>query len=71
VPLRPDQRAGYDQALQAMLTALGEEAFAAAWAVGRALPLEQAIALALQRGGADAPDVAAELGDAPVGADGP
>jgi hypothetical protein len=38
-----------------MRAALGEEGFAAAWAAGRALPLGQAVALALERGGADAP----------------
>jgi hypothetical protein len=29
--------------------ALGEEAFAAAWTAGRAMPLEQAIAYALEK----------------------
>ena len=48
VPLPPEQRAGHDQAMQAMRAALGEELFVAAWAEGRALPLEQAIALALK-----------------------
>jgi non-specific serine/threonine protein kinase len=48
VPLRPVQQAGHDQAVQAMRATLGEEAFAAAWAVGRALPLEAAIAMALE-----------------------
>jgi hypothetical protein len=47
-PLPPDERADHDQAVHAMRTALGEEAFAAAWSAGRALPLEQAIALALE-----------------------
>jgi tetratricopeptide (TPR) repeat protein len=53
-PLPPDERAGHDQAVQAMRAALGEEGSAAAWAAGRALPLEQAIALAVERGEADA-----------------
>jgi hypothetical protein len=35
-------------AAEAMRAALGEEAFAAAWAAGRALPLDEAIALALE-----------------------
>jgi tetratricopeptide (TPR) repeat protein len=48
VPLLPEQRAGHDQAVQAMRVALGEEAFAAAWAAGRALSMEEAIELALQ-----------------------
>jgi hypothetical protein len=47
VPLQPDRRAEHDRAVDAMRAALGEEAFAAAWAEGRALPLDEAIALAL------------------------
>jgi tetratricopeptide (TPR) repeat protein len=47
MPLPPEQRAGHDQALQAMCADLGEEAFAAAWAEGRVLPLDEAVALAL------------------------
>ena len=46
-PLSPDERTDYEQALVAARTALGEEAFATAWAQGRAMPLEQAIAYAL------------------------
>jgi hypothetical protein len=46
-PLPASLCAGHDRAVQAMRTALGEEACAAAWAAGRALPLEQAIAEAL------------------------
>ncbi|MBV9279724.1 MAG: tetratricopeptide repeat protein [Chloroflexi bacterium] len=49
-PLWPDDWAGHDQAVRTMRTALGEEAFAAVWAEGRALPLEQAIALAQEHG---------------------
>jgi predicted ATPase/Tfp pilus assembly protein PilF/transcriptional regulator with XRE-family HTH domain len=48
VPLPPEERGSHDQAVQAMRAALGEEGFAAAWAAGRALPLEEAIALALE-----------------------
>jgi hypothetical protein len=48
VPLAPDQRADHTRAVQAMRAALGEAAFAAAWVEGRALPLEAAIALALE-----------------------
>jgi non-specific serine/threonine protein kinase len=46
VPLPPEQQAGHDQAMRA---ALGDEAGAAAWAAGRALPLDEAIALALAK----------------------
>jgi hypothetical protein len=38
----------YEAALVALHAALGEDAFAAAWAEGRALPLDEAIALALE-----------------------
>jgi predicted ATPase/Tfp pilus assembly protein PilF len=48
VPLPPEQRAGHGQAMQAMRAALGEEAFAATWAEGRAMALHEAIALALE-----------------------
>jgi hypothetical protein len=41
------RQAEYEPTIADLRTALGEEAFAAAWAEGRALPLEQAIALAL------------------------
>ena len=47
VPLIPEQQTGHDQAVQAMQAALGDEALAAAWASGRALSLEEAVALAL------------------------
>jgi tetratricopeptide (TPR) repeat protein len=47
VPLAWEDRADHDGAVQAMREALGEEAFAAAWADGRAMPLDQAIGLAL------------------------
>jgi hypothetical protein len=45
VPLRPHQQAAHDQAVQALRASLGEAEFAAAWAEGRELSLEQAIAL--------------------------
>jgi predicted ATPase len=48
VPLLPEQQADHDQAVQAMRAMLGEGDFAAAWAEGRALPLEAAIGLALE-----------------------
>jgi hypothetical protein len=48
VPMRPHQQTIYAQALHAIRAALGEEAFVAAWAEGRVLSLEQAVALALE-----------------------
>ncbi|HXT37009.1 MAG TPA: tetratricopeptide repeat protein, partial [Chloroflexota bacterium] len=48
VPPAREDRAERDRAVHAMRAALGEEAFAAAWSEGRALPLEQATALALE-----------------------
>ena len=50
-PLPFDERADYEQALAAARTALGEEAFARAWAEGRATPLEQTITDVLKMGG--------------------
>ena len=47
-PMPPKEREKYDLAIAAVRQALGEEAFSAAWAEGRALPLEQAIAQALE-----------------------
>jgi non-specific serine/threonine protein kinase len=52
VPLAPDQQAGHDSVIQVIRAALGEEAFAPAWAEGRALPLNEAVALALDDTGA-------------------
>jgi non-specific serine/threonine protein kinase len=43
-----DHEADHEQAVQVMRAALGEEAFATAWAEGRALSLDQAMALALE-----------------------
>jgi tetratricopeptide (TPR) repeat protein len=45
VPLAREWRVSHERAVQAMQAALGTEAFAAAWAGGRALPLEEAVAL--------------------------
>jgi predicted ATPase/serine/threonine protein kinase/DNA-binding NarL/FixJ family response regulator len=47
-PLLPSDRASYEQAVAAARAQLGEEAFASAWAKGRAMPLEQVIAQALE-----------------------
>jgi predicted ATPase len=46
--LPPAERAGHDRSVAAVRTALGEDAFAAAWAEGRAMPLEQAVQYALE-----------------------
>jgi len=43
----PAARATYERAVAAARAQLGEEAFAAAWAEGRAMSLDQAIAYAL------------------------
>ena len=48
IPLMPEQRAGHDQAVQAMRVDLGEEAFAVAWVQGGSLFIEQAVAIALE-----------------------
>jgi non-specific serine/threonine protein kinase len=47
-PVRPFDREEYERAMAAVREALGEEAFASAWAQGRAMPLEQAIEYALE-----------------------
>src|SRR5436853_427788 len=52
IPVPYCSRADHDRAVAAARAALGEEAFAAAWAEGRAMTLEQAIAFALQETGA-------------------
>ncbi len=48
VPLPPNERDRYDREVAALREALGEEAFAAAWAAGRAMTLEEAVAYALE-----------------------
>jgi tetratricopeptide (TPR) repeat protein len=45
-PLAPVHRAEYERHVAAVRDTLGETAFAVAWAQGRALPLERALALA-------------------------
>jgi DNA-binding NarL/FixJ family response regulator len=47
-PLPFDECSDYEQAVAAARTALGEEAFARAWAQGRAMSLEQVIAQAVE-----------------------
>jgi predicted ATPase/DNA-binding SARP family transcriptional activator len=56
VPLLPSDRTDYDRDVAAARAALGEEAFTAAWAEGRAMSLNQAIAYALADGSDDTPD---------------
>jgi hypothetical protein len=48
MPLAVDARTAHEQMMGSLRAALGEAAFAAAWAEGRALPLEEAVALALE-----------------------
>jgi hypothetical protein len=47
VPLPPVDRADDEHRRDALCTALGDEAFAAAWAAGRTLSLDEAVAFAL------------------------
>jgi hypothetical protein len=47
-PVEAADRAAHERAAAVSRAALGEEVFAAAWAEGRALPLDDAIALALE-----------------------
>ena len=47
-PLSPTEQAGREQDLDGIRAELGASAFAAAWAQGRAMPLEQAVADALE-----------------------
>ena len=49
VKLAANEQASYDETMLACRAALGEAAFAAAWAAGRTLTLAQAIGLALKR----------------------
>jgi predicted ATPase/transcriptional regulator with XRE-family HTH domain len=48
IPLVPVDRPSHDALLAAVRAALGDGAFATAWAEGRALPLAEAVALALE-----------------------
>src|SRR5262249_25651469 len=51
----PDDQARAERVVAAARQALGEEAFASAWAAGHTLALEQAISLALEPSGTNAP----------------
>jgi hypothetical protein len=55
-PLPPGDRVRCHRGLALTRAALGEEAFAAAWAAGRAMSLNQATAYALEDGSDDTPD---------------
>jgi hypothetical protein len=48
LPMTPHERPEYDQHLTSVREHLGEAAFAAAWAEGRTLTMEQAIEFALE-----------------------
>jgi predicted ATPase len=48
VPIWPDERRDYERIVATARAQLGEDAFATAWAEGHALPLDQAIAYALE-----------------------
>jgi tetratricopeptide (TPR) repeat protein len=48
LPLPPNERPEYDRHRAIVREALGEEAFATAWAAGRAMTLEEAIRYALE-----------------------
>ena len=47
-PVPPVDRAGYDSQVAAMRSQLDEARFAAAWAEGRAMTIEEAVEYALQ-----------------------
>jgi hypothetical protein len=52
-PLLPTERTTHARDVAAARTVLGEHRFAAAWAAGQALPLEQAIVEALEASRSD------------------
>ena len=58
--LEQDKQAGHARMVQAIRAALGEEALARTWAEGRALSLDEAVALAL---GEDTRHTTDELGE--------
>jgi tetratricopeptide (TPR) repeat protein len=47
-PVQPGNRSEYDRSVDAVHRALGDDAFAAAWDKGRVLPVDAAVALALE-----------------------
>jgi predicted ATPase len=68
IPVAPANRDAYERQVAAARAALGEEAFAAAWAEGEALLPEQAIGLALAAGPASTPAAGLPRGGAGAGA---
>ncbi len=52
MPLPTVARAAHEEPMKAVRSALGEQAFASAWAEGRIMPPEQAVLYALEKGGA-------------------
>ncbi len=50
MPLMPGQWTGHERAVRNMRATLGEKALTAAWAEGRAMPLEQAVTMAQAAG---------------------
>jgi hypothetical protein len=48
VPVPRDKRASHERAVQAMRAALGDDGFAAAWAAGQVLAVDEALALAVE-----------------------
>lgn len=65
-PLPPASRAHHDQTVGALHSMLGETAFAAAWAAGRAMSLEQAVDVALiELSGQDNPPKGSAILSAP------
>jgi predicted ATPase/DNA-binding SARP family transcriptional activator len=63
----PGRRAGYDRMVGAARARLSADAFAAAWAEGRALSFEQAIAMALRAADGPASSAAEALSMSPTG----
>jgi hypothetical protein len=52
-PLLPAEHDDYEQSVASILSVLGQETFAAAWASGMAAPLEEVIVSALGRDSRD------------------
>jgi hypothetical protein len=48
--MSPSQRAEYERQIAAARSRLGDSAFAAAWAEGQAMSLEEAVAYAVEEG---------------------